>query len=161
MRAFLDHTGFDPRCKRCLDIGPAHGDSLDVLHEQGADECAFIELDLWFFRHNSLKPYAHGWNYDHFRHLHRLPVRAYDFIWNRGAFASDGRFLRIFGRIGFSLWLRQVEKRAAPGALIMFCPYRGATEGMVRVLRSRGYKPLPFIAGHNTDLYPVTWIKYG
>lgn len=158
MVAFLRFVGFDPRGKRCLDIGPGHGEGLDVLHEKGAAECAFVERDPWFFQHNALKRFAHGWRCNHYWQLSLLPHHHFDFIWNRGAISSESRYLKWTGTVGFRLWLWQIERLAAPNALIVLSPHHGTTAAMDRALSACGYCQLPFIPTHNVDVYPATWV---
>jgi hypothetical protein len=46
MLSLLKHIGIERMDRwNCLDIGPGYGDSLDIWHELGASECAFIERE--------------------------------------------------------------------------------------------------------------------
>lgn len=158
--SLLDHLRIDCSGLRFLDIGPGCRDSLDVWHERGATECAFVEKDPWFFTYNRLKPYAHGWRINQFWQLSRLPQGSFDFIWSRGAISCKGRYLRWFGAVGLHRWLRAVESLAAPKGQIVICPHGCALNWMPEVFKSRGYEPMPWIEGHSiAGLYPMTWLK--
>ncbi len=169
-RALLDYLGFDLVGKRCVDIGPGHGESLDVWHERGASECAFVEVDEFLFHHNRLKPFTRGWKLDQFKGLDALPLAHFDLIWSRGSFGEAS--FRLEGRSGFVRWLSQVERLAAPGATIGLCPSwqegpehkitRPEGHWMARAVEERGYRALPFIEGHNRKpQYPITWVRSG
>src|SRR5581483_2258040 len=145
---------------KCLDIGPGYGDSLDVWHELGAEECAFVEKEPWLFTHNRLKLFAQGWKANHLFSLGRLPKAHYNLIWSRGAISFKGNYLRFTGRLGLNRWLRSVESLAVPEARIVICPYSGTPPWMQQVFESRGYECLPYIEGHHVPkLYPDTWVK--
>jgi hypothetical protein len=168
-RALLDYLRFDLVGKRCLDIGPGHGESLDVWHERGAMECAYIEFEGFLFHHNRLKPFAKGWRLDHLKNLGALPSGHFDLIWSRGSF-SQATF-RGDGRRRFVQWLSQVEGLAAPKATVLLCPYwvvvghkrqvaNPKTHWIGQVLEERGYRALPFIEDHNQEpAYPITWVR--
>jgi hypothetical protein len=160
MRSLLSYIGLTHMTgMRCLDIGPGYGDSLDVWHDLGASECAFVEKEPWLYAHNRLKPFAHGWQANHLWSLDKLPRQHFDFIWSRGAISHTGNYLRFSGRFGLARWLRSVERLAAPNAQLIICPCRGKP-WMDRVFLAMGYESLPFIEGHNiAHLYPVTWRK--
>src|SRR5262245_31091675 len=84
MEKALRFLGLSVTNKICLDIGPGHGDSIDLWHEQGAAACRFIERDPFFYAYNRLKPFALGWRLDHFQSLHILPG-GNDLIWVKGS----------------------------------------------------------------------------
>lgn len=167
-RALLNYLRLDLVGKRCLDIGPGHGESLDVWRERGAIECAFVELDEFFFHHNRLKPSARGWKLDHLKGLDGLPAGYFDFIWSRGAFGVVS--FRVNGQSRFARWLSQAERLAAPGATLGLCPswwegrehkvFQPKAHWMAPTLEERGYRALPFIEGHNRKpQYPITWVR--
>jgi hypothetical protein len=144
---------------KCLDIGPGYGDSLDIWHELGAAQCAFIERDPWLFTHNSLKAFAHGWFGNHIYHLSELPPSHFDFIWCKGGISSHGSYFRLTRSLGMQHWLRLLHRLAAPGAHTVICPYR-QSPWMNRAFEKAGYSALPKIEGHSSSLYPVTWHKH-
>jgi SAM-dependent methyltransferase len=157
--SLFEHLKLKLHGKRCLDIGPGHGECLEFMHDAGASECGFIERDEWFYTFNALRPYAHGWHGNHLYRLPFLPQRHWDVVFSRGAIAHNGRYLRLFGRLGLRVWLAQIHHLVAPGGIVIFCPYLGVTDWMWLVLRG-DYKKLVFIEGHNTNLYPVTMIRH-
>jgi hypothetical protein len=155
--SLLDFLKLELSGKACLDIGPGHGESLDCMHDHGAAECAFVERDCWFYRHNELKPYCHGWRLNHLWQLHSLPQHHFDFIWIRGSISSQGRYLYFGKKWAFKLWMRQVISLAAPKAVIVFSPYWKCPDWLQYELRT--FQKLPYIPGHNSEPeYPVTWI---
>jgi hypothetical protein len=162
----------DPKNLNFLDLGPAYGDSLDVCHEKGARSVSFTEIDPFFFAFNRLKKFTTGYRLNHLSKLHRLPLRAFDLIWCKGAIVADRAILseRLPIRTWrFAHWLEQLEKLAAPGAHIVICPHwrnDGARRRVQNVMDNvlshmmfgRGYKVLPEIPGHNhKPAYPITY----
>jgi hypothetical protein len=170
-RTLLQHIGFDPKGRRCLDIGPGHGESLDVWHEMGAAECAFAEGNRWCVQHNQLKGFARGVELDHLLFIQRLPKRSFDFIWIYGSISCDKKYFKLLGKYGFVNWVHRVESLVAPGGTVVACPFwlcqgrqrvvaQPSEHWMGRAFRELGYEQLPFIDGHNIEpMYPITWIK--
>lgn len=170
-RELVKFIGFDPKAKKCLDIGPGHGESLDVWHEMGAAECVFVENNPWCVQHNRLKGFARGWELDHLLSIQRLPKARFDFVWVYGSICCHKRYFQVLRKFGLVNWMLRVESIAAPGGTIVICPYWLCRDGrrliesptehwMGRTFRTRGYEQLPFIEGHNIEpVYPVTWIK--
>jgi len=171
-RVLLDHLKINLHGARCLDIGPGHGDSLDLWHELGASECAFVDRDPWSATHNRLKPYRpRGWQMQHFLSIQQLPERHFDFVWSYGAMSARQWYCRAFRGFGLRHWLRRVERLCRPNATIVICPHWSARDGVrldgdpeyhwiAESFERAGFKPLPFLSGHNIEpVYPITWIK--
>jgi hypothetical protein len=169
--AALRACDIDLRGKGFLDIGPAHGESLDLAREQGATTIEFVEFDPFFFAYNRLKPHARGYQLDHRRHLRRLPERRFDLIWCKGGFSPE-YFLRFGWITSLEKWIADVERMARPGATVLICPgwtNDGARRNIAdtrdnpftRKMEALGYAILPFVQGHNHEPdYPVTFFKH-
>lgn len=175
----MEAMDLDLAGRTMLDVGPGHGDALDVARDRGAARLAFIEHEPVFFAYNRLKPRTSGWQLDHRRHLDRLPRDAYDLVWSKGSVVVEalmrGAHLsfdpRTLAYMGPDAWLDALAARAAPGGRIVLCPYwrhdgerRDAEEveahPLTRMLKARGFAAMPAIDGHNSEpAYPVTFVK--
>ncbi len=167
----IDHIGIDLNEKSFLDLGPAYGDSLDVVNQRGANRIDFTEYDPFFFTYNRLKPYTHyGFQIDHRKQLSQLPETIYDLIWCKGGISAD-YFIKFHRITSLSQWLEDVERLAKPKGVIMICP--GWTNDKRKrniedlennlftiTMKEHGYEFLPFINRHNHEPdYPVTFYK--
>jgi hypothetical protein len=166
----LDALDLDLSGKSILDIGPAHGDSLDVAHERGAALIEFVEFEPFFYKHNELKPYASGYKIDHRRKLATLPPGRFDLIWCKGGFSPDF-FVRFGALFPLSRWLNEVERLARSNATLLICP-GWTNDGISRniedlnanpftkTMQAHGYAMLAPIPNHNHEPdYPVTYCK--
>ncbi len=162
-----------------LDIGPAYGSTLDACRDLGADSLDFIERHPVLFTYNRLKGYGCAYRLDVRKGMKALPARRYDLIWFKGTLSADRFVWRDRLKIMHPLhrypplgrFLNEVERLAAPGGTIVFCPHWFGSGGrreipevldtsVTHTLLDRGYRILPFIAGHNSEPhYPVTFLK--
>ena len=170
-KSAIDHIGIDLNEKSFLDLGPAYGDSLDVVNQRGANRIDFTEFDPYFYTYNRLKPYTNnGYQIDHRKQLSQLPERIYDFIWCKGGISAD-YFIKFHRITSLSQWLEDVERLAKSNGVIMICP--GWTNDkrkrniedlennlFTKTMKKHGYQILPFIDNHNHEPdYPVTFYK--
>jgi hypothetical protein len=166
----LDALGIDLTGKATLDIGPGHGESLDVFHERNASEVHFIDYDPFFYTHNRVKGFTRGYLANHLTQMGLLDSNRYHFIWSRGSIRDD--LFRQFPLL-FRLdrWLRQIERITAPGGTVVICPYWASREGrrcqpdvarssFTRTMLRCGYTCLPPIEGHNAEPnFPVSFVR--
>lgn len=167
--AVVQHVHLELGGKKVLDIGPGHGESLDVCHEQGAAAVHFVDYNPWFYTYNRLKGYASGYRLNHLMHLSRLEAGFYDLIWARAAFIAD-----LFEKgyyVHMDNWLKDVDRLAAPGAITVITPHWQDRHGVriisdvhgsavARTLRQFGYIALPAIEYNNWEPNcPVTFFK--
>jgi hypothetical protein len=164
--SLLSYLDFDVRGRRALDLGPGHGDSLDVFREAGAASCSFVDYDPLFCLFNRLKGYE-GYRFNFRVHLRRLPQSSYDFIYIGQSITYANFRMRRAG--AFRRWLRELRGAGTPDAVIAVCPWWPDTGDNSRESLSRhwfsktlvaeGYRPLPWIEGQNKEvIYPVTFV---
>lgn len=157
-----------------LDIGPAHGDSLDICYENGAESIEFVEIDPFFFTYNRLKGFTKGYRINCFTQLGKLEPKRYDLIWLKATFSVD-HFIAInqlgIKALSLSSWLTQLERIASPTCQIIICPF-WRNDGHKRnvqdvrhnffteTMLNRGYAILPSIKILNEDIeYPLMYYK--
>jgi hypothetical protein len=165
-QSLLSYLEFDVRGRHTLDLGPGHGDSLDVFRDGGAASCCFVDYDPLFYVFNRLKGYE-GYRFNFRVHLRRLPRSSYDFIYV-GQSITYANF-RLRRETAFRRWLGQLRAAAKPGATIAVCPWWPDTgdnsrESLARhwfsqTLVAEGFRPLPWIEGQNKEtIYPLTFV---
>jgi hypothetical protein len=165
-KALLSFLDFDIRGKRTLDLGPGHGDSLDVFREAGAASCCFVDYDPLFYAFNRLKGYE-GYRFNFRVHLQRLPQSSYDFIYV-GQSITYANF-RVRRAEAFRRWLGHLRRAGKPDAVIAVCPWWPATgdnsreslsrHWFSRTLVDEGFRPVPWIEGQNKEvIYPLTFV---
>lgn len=168
--SLLSHIGLSLAGKRALDLGPGHGDSLDVFRDDGAESCVFAERDVIFYAYNRLKGFdGHRCNF--LRDLDRLSDRRYDFVYV--GHSVSYRNFRLGRERSFSRWLRQLQGLVpADGSIVISPWWPPGTSGMTRedlvehwfgqALLERNFEPLPWIEGHNREVaYPITFLAPG
>ena len=129
-----------------------------------------MEYDPFFFTHNRLKGFTRGYRLNHLKHLSQLESNRYDLIWVKASLVAD-LFIRI-SRLFFSLdnWLNQLDRIASPSARIVICPFweaRGSHKRVADLRNNRfaetlfghGYRTLRPIEKHNSERYPITFLK--
>jgi SAM-dependent methyltransferase len=170
IEAVLKVLEIDVAGKAVLDIGPGHGESLDVFHEHKASEVHFIEYNPFFMAYNRLKGFCCGLHGNHFVKIRELPGDHYHFIWCRGSIRDDA--FRYFGWLySVDRWLRQIERILAPGGLVVICPCWAMKDGqrrqsnvrdapLTRAMLKHGFTVLPAIEHHNSEpAYPISYLK--
>jgi len=168
-QAVVEKLRLPIRDKTVLDIGPGHGEMLDICHELGAKNIHFVEWYPLFYAYNRLKGFTKGYCINHLWRLRILESSKYDLIWARGSFQMDPV---LNNPLLFSIedWINQVERIAAPGGWILICPYFCADDLKRRIdayhnrftetMLQRGFTILDKIEDHNTEpYYPVTFFK--
>jgi SAM-dependent methyltransferase len=164
--SLLSYLELDVRGRRILDLGPGHGDALDVFREAGAASCSFVDYDPLFYTFNRLKGYE-GYRFNFRVHLRRLPRSSYDFIYIGQSITHANFRVRRAG--AFRRWLRQLRGAGTTDAVIAVCPWWPDTgdnsrealsdHWFSRSLAAEGFRPVPWIEGQNKDvIYPLTFV---
>ncbi len=156
--------------KSVLDLGPGHGDSLDVCHESGAKAIDFVEIDPFFYTFNRLKGFGRAYRLNFLWQLNRLDSGRYDLIWVKGSVSAD-LFMQRRVLLSLTRWLRQIDRIASHSSTIVICP-DWRNDGLKRqvgdcqnnaftgTMVMAGYKRLQNIAGHNREpQFPITFVK--
>jgi hypothetical protein len=157
-----------------LDIGPGHGDSLDICYEEGAKCIDFVEIDSFFFTYNRLKGFTKGYQVNHMSGLTKLDLGKYDLIWVKGSISAD-RFITInkwkIKNLSLSHWLTSLERLASSTCQIIICPHwsndtrkrniKDVQHNLfTETMLNKGYVISSKIRNHNYDPeYPITFYK--
>ena len=172
----LQELRLDVARKNFLDIGPAYGTVIDFVREHGARSVEFVEYDPLFYTYNRLKGIV-GYQVDVRKSLSVLPAGRYDLIWIKATYVADGFILQdsFLERLRYryprlEVLLNQIERLAARGGTIIFCPHWRSTDGerdledfmgtsLTRKFREAGYGVMRPIEPHNQSISPVTFYK--
>jgi hypothetical protein len=166
VEALLAELRLDVVGLRVLDLGPAHGDSLDVFRERGAASCSFVERDAVFHAYNRLKGFE-GHRFDLIGDLDRLAGSGFELVYAKGSVNPTS--FRMRGERGLRRWLAAARAATAPHATLVIAPWapvlaRDGVDGhwFTRTLLEDGFEALPWIDGHNAEgIYPVTFVRRG
>ena len=174
--AAMDSLGIDLRGRSFLDIGPGYGASLDVARERGATTVDFIDYDPFVCTFNRLKGFT-AIKLDARKNLEKTGLRKYDVIWIKATFSADKFIKRERSLIPLlqryprlKSLLDRINDLAAPQGRIIFCPHWKTERGkrvcidvrntsITQIFLNNGYKILPVIDGHNSEVYPITFLK--